>query len=101
MPMTGEIYPHLNDGQVRILDQFILRFTKLQDAMGKHLFPAILTYLQEPYEDRPMLDKLNRLEKLGYLEKPQIWQDIRNTRNKFAHDYSDDGGKCSSDQCGQ
>jgi hypothetical protein len=93
MPMTGEIYAHLNDGQVRILDQFILRFTKLQDAMGKHLFPAILTYLQEPYEDRPMLDKLNRLEKLGYLEKAQIWQDIRNTRNKFAHDYPDDEEK--------
>ena len=93
LPMTGEIYADLNDDQVRILDQFILRFTKLQDAMGNHLFPAILTYLQEPYEDRPMLDKLNRLEKLGYLEKAQTWQDIRNIRNKFAHDYPDDGEK--------
>lgn len=77
-----------------------MRFTKLQDAMGNHLFPAILNYFQEPYQDRPMLE-LNRLEKLGYLEKAQIWQDIRNTCNKFAHDYSDDGEKCSSDQCGQ
>lgn len=93
MPMTGEIYADLNDDQVRVLDQFILRFTKLQDAMGNHLFPAILTYLQEPYEDRSMLDKLNRLEKLGYLEKAQTWQDIRNTRNKFAHDYPDDEEK--------
>ncbi len=93
MPMTGDIYANLNDDQVRVLDQFILRFTKLQDAMGNHLFPAILTYLQEPYEDRPMLDKLNRLEKLGYLEKAQTWQDIRNIRNKFANDYPDDGEK--------
>ena len=90
MPMTGEIYADLNDDQVRVLDQFILRFTKLQDAMGNHLFPAILTHLQEPYVDRPMLNKLNRLEKLDYLEIAQTWQNIRNARNKFVHDYPDD-----------
>ena len=38
-----------------------------------------------------MLDKLNRLEKLGYLDSAETWQEIRATRNKFAHDYPDDG----------
>ena len=38
-----------------------------------------------------MLDKLNRLEKLGYLDSAETWQQIRATRNKFAHDYPDDG----------
>jgi len=56
----------VTDAQVQRVDQFILRFTKLQDAMGCRLFPAILQYLQEPYEERPMLDKLNRLEKRNY-----------------------------------
>ncbi len=93
MPMTGEIYTQLTDEQVRIIDQFILRFTKLQDAMGNHLFASILEYLQEPYEDRPMLDKLNRLEKLGYLISTEAWQGIRHTRNKFTHDYPDDAEK--------
>jgi len=91
--MTGHIFETLSDDQIRSLDQFILRFTKLQDAMGNHLFPSILQFLQEPYEERPMLDKLNRLEKLGYINSSDLWQDIRNIRNKFTHDYPDDGDR--------
>jgi hypothetical protein len=90
LPMTGERFEHLTDEQAQSVDQFILRFTKLQDAMGSRLFPALLQYLQEQYEERPMLDKLNRLEKLGYIQSAEAWQGIRNTRNKFAHDYPDD-----------
>ena len=37
-----------------------------------------------------MLDKLNRLEKLGYVQNAASWQNNRNTRNKFARDYPDD-----------
>lgn len=37
-----------------------------------------------------MLDKLNRLEKLGYIKNAEAWQNFRNTRNKFAYDYPDD-----------
>ena len=91
LPMTAERFERLTDAQEQSLDQFILRFTKLQDAMGSRLFPAILGYLQEPYEERPMLDKLNRLEKLGYLDSAETWQEIRATRDKFAHDYPNDG----------
>lgn len=43
-----------------------------------------------PYEDRPMLDKLNRLEKLRYLQKVDDWQTLRVIRNRFAHDYPED-----------
>jgi hypothetical protein len=89
-PMTGDVFGTLTDDQIRSLDQFILRFTKLQDAMGSRLFPSILQYLQEPYEERPMVDKLNRLEKLEYINSSEQWQDIRNIRNKFTHDYPDD-----------
>lgn len=66
---------------------------RLQDGMGGHLYPAILDYLQEPFEERPMLDKLNRLEKLGYVPNAETWQNIRSIRNKFAHDYPDDSEK--------
>jgi len=90
LPITGERLEQMTDAQVQSLDQFILRFTKLQDAIGSRLFPAILQYLQEPYEERPMLDKLNRLEKLGYIQSAEAWQYLRNTRNKFANEYPDD-----------
>jgi TnpA family transposase len=61
--------------------------------MGSRLFPAILGYLTEQFEDRPMLDKLNRLEKLGFIDSVEQWQTVRNIRNKFAHDYPDDPNK--------
>jgi hypothetical protein len=93
LPLTGLQFQTLTDAQIQTLDQFILRFTKLQDSMGSHLFPSILEYLQEPFEERPMLDKLNRLEKLGYIENAETWGNVRNIRNKFAHDYPDDPEK--------
>lgn len=92
-PFTAEKYAALTDEQVRDLDQFILRFSKLQDSVGGRFFPSLLDYLGEQYEDRPMLDKLNRLEKLGYIQSAEKWQRIRDIRNKFAHDYPDDNEK--------
>jgi hypothetical protein len=86
----------MSDETVQDWDQFVLRYTKLQDAIGSRLFPAVLTILQEPYEDKPMIDKLNRLEKLGYLESIDQWNQLRIVRNHFAHDYpSDDALKAA------
>jgi hypothetical protein len=93
LPLTGEQFQNLTDLHIQILDQFVLRFTKLQDAMGGHLFPSILEFLQEPYEERPMLDKLHRLEKLGFIDSAETWGNARSVRNKFAHDYPDDPEK--------
>jgi hypothetical protein len=90
LPLSAASLPALNDEAVQDWDQFVLRFTKLQDTMGARLFPALLEYLQEPYEDRPMLDKLHRLEKLGYLVQVDDWQVLRAIRNRFAHDYPED-----------
>lgn len=93
LPLSGSQLAALGDAQIQSLDQFVLRFGKLQDAMGTRLFPSVLLYLQEPYEDRPMLDKLHRLEKLGYLEESEQWQSLRMLRNRFAHEYPDDPDK--------
>jgi hypothetical protein len=80
----------MDDEIVQDWDQFVLRFTKLQDAIGARLLPAVLSFLQEPYEDRPMLDKLHRLEKLGFLPNVELWNALRAIRNHFAHDYPQD-----------
>lgn len=93
LPLTGERLASLDDANIQSLDQFVLRFGKLQDALGARLFPSVLLYLQEPFEDRPMIDKLNRLEKLGYLENSEQWQVLRMLRNRFAHEYPDDPDK--------
>lgn len=90
LPIQGQGLAQLDDEQVQDWDQFILRFTKLQDAFGAQLYPALLAHLQEPYEDRPMLDKLNRLEKMGYLASAEQWQTLRVIRHRLTHDYPTD-----------
>lgn len=75
--------------RLRILDQLLFRFTKLQDAIGQRLVPATLAALFEPLEDWSMIDRLNRLEKLGYLNVDH-WLSWRETRNRLAHEYPDE-----------
>ena len=72
----------------RLTDQVLLRFMKLQDALGERLIPATLSELREPFEEWPMRDRLDRLEKLGYLDVEQ-WLRWREVRNGLAHEYPD------------
>ena len=91
--MTAESLDVLTDEQIQDIDQFILRYTKLQDTMGTRLFTSILNYLYEPVDNRPMLDVLHRLEKLGLIDSIVMWQEVRLVRNRFAHDYANDPEK--------
>lgn len=72
----------------RLSDQLLFRFTKLQDALGERLVSATLARLAEPAEDWPMRDRLNRLEKLGYLNVDD-WLRWRELRNRLSHEYPD------------
>ncbi|MBK8535855.1 MAG: hypothetical protein IPL59_12450 [Candidatus Competibacteraceae bacterium] len=74
--------------KVRLVDQLLFRFTKLQDALGERLIPGTLNLLQEPFEPWPMRDRLNRLEKLGFLDVNR-WLAWREIRNRLAHEYPD------------
>lgn len=77
-----------NPQMMRLVDQILFRFSKLQDAVGNRLVPATLVALSEPAEEWPMIDRLNRLEKLGYLNVDS-WLAWRETRNRLAHEYPD------------
>ncbi|MDO8412740.1 MAG: hypothetical protein Q7S51_03000 [Gallionellaceae bacterium] len=35
----------------------------------------------------PMLDRLSRMEQLGWLPDAEEWADLRRIRNEFTHDY--------------
>jgi hypothetical protein len=91
--LTAESIDLLTDEQIKDIDQFILRYTKLQDTMGSRLFTSILNYLYEPIDNRPMLDFLHRLEKLGMVDCIEMWQKVHLVRNRFAHDYANDPEK--------
>lgn len=90
LPLDGQKLACLDMESIQDIDQLVLRYSKLQDSMGSKLFPALLKILMEPLEDSPMLDKLNRLEKIGVLPSVQRWQELREIRNRFAHDYPED-----------
>lgn len=77
-----------NPQMLRLLDQLLFRFTKLQDALGMRLVPATLAALSEPFEEWPMIDRLNRLEKLGFVNV-DAWLSWREIRNRLAHEYPD------------
>ena len=70
----------------RLTDQILFRFMKLQDAMGERLVVGTLERLAEPYESWPMRDRLDRLEKLGYVDV-DAWLRWREVRNRLAHEY--------------
>jgi hypothetical protein len=72
------------------LDQFQSRFSKLQDHIGARVFPAVLDALGEDAASMSILDRLYRLEALGFVEDAEIWNDLRAVRNQLAHDYPED-----------
>ena len=73
------------------------RFGKLQDIIGSKIFPIILNLLEE--EAVAFIDKLNKLEKLGYIDDANWWIELREIRNKIAHDYPDDHDLICSHLC--
>ena len=87
LPFSNESYASLTSEQIRCLDQFIFRFSKLQDAMGAKIFRFLLEYLDEDVTALPMRDILNRLERYHILPDANEWIYIRELRNEIAHDY--------------
>ena len=87
LPLSSDNYATLNSEQIRCLDQFIFRFSKLQDAMGAKIFRFLLEHLDEDVTALPMRDILNRLERYHILSDANEWIYIRELRNEIAHDY--------------
>lgn len=71
----------LDNATVAIIDQFVGRFARLQDAMGTKLLPLVLELTKEQGELDAYLDKLNRLEKIGVLPSVDEWLMLCEMRN--------------------
>ena len=86
-PLDEEKYLNLNSEAVMRLDQFIFRFSKLQDVIGAKIFRYVLAWLYEEEETMSMRDVLDRLERLGVIDSVESWVYMRELRNTIAHDY--------------
>jgi len=87
LPVSAESYFSLTEEAIGFFDQFIYRFSKLQDVIGSRLFPFLLNALAETTEDKAFIDILNRLERLGVIDSAQAWSELRRIRNDIAHEY--------------
>ncbi len=88
MPLSVKKFNSLSDEEIGHIDQFVFRFSKLQDSMGKRLFPLILMSMGEDLEDMSFTDILNKLEKLKIINNAESWKELREIRNEISHEYS-------------
>lgn len=86
-PLSHESYSKLMQEDYSFFDQLIFRFSKLQDAMGEKLFPAVLENLGEETKGKPFIDLLNKMEELTLLDNSNNWLLLRETRNVVIHEY--------------
>jgi hypothetical protein len=89
-PLDSDKYIALSEDEIEHIDQYLFRFSKLQDTIGKRLFKALFLSLEEDFDDLPFIDLLNRLEKLNILESKEQWLELRNIRNTLSHTYDDE-----------
>lgn len=86
-PLDERSYSYLDNMSVMRLDQFIFRFSKLQNVVGAKLFRYILEWLYEDVSVMSMRDILNRMECLHFIDDAEKWIYMRELRNAVAHDY--------------
>ncbi|KFJ42681.1 nucleotidyltransferase domain-containing protein [Francisella philomiragia] len=88
-PLSLEAYQNLSQEDIQAIDQFIYRFSKLQDTIGEKLIKIAFAKYEENVDKYSFIDILNRLEKAEILIA-QDWKDLRNIRNELSHNYEDD-----------
>lgn len=73
------------------VDAFVSRFGRLQDTVGDKLLPLYLNAVGERVG--PVIDNLNRAEKLGLISVAETWMVLRDLRNQMIHEYMEDTEK--------
>jgi hypothetical protein len=86
-PLSGASLKDLDIEALDKLDAFRVRFCDLQDAVGHKVFRSLLCLEMESLGSN--LDVLNQIEKRDLISSFESWQEIRNIRNLFIHDYPD------------
>lgn len=90
MLLTSDKYENLSKDEVQALDQYLFRFTKLQDAVDEKLFKALLSKFEENTDRLPFLDVIKKLEKYIAMDIANEWHDLRKIRNQLGHEYEND-----------
>ena len=87
LPLNASKIANLEAEQISFIDQYIFRFTKIQDIMGEKLFRMILESVDEKTESMAFIDILNKLEQLEVFPDKTEWLYLRKLRNEVSHEY--------------
>lgn len=90
LPLSHHQYANLDDEIVRNIDQFLFRFSKLQDTIGDKIFKTVLEQYNPEFEKLTFIDFLHELEKREIIASANDWQILRKVRNNIAHQYDDE-----------
>jgi hypothetical protein len=78
----------LTDAQLKLWDAYTVRFSRVADMFLSRLLRTLI-YLSDPGFSGSLRDFLNLAHKLGYIDDPEVWFEIRALRNISVHDYAD------------
>ncbi len=87
LPVAHDKIQTLTYAEWTSLEAIFGRFSKLQDLIGRKIFPAILTITGDLPNLIALIDRLNLLEKIDFLPSAQWWQDLKTLRNEITHEY--------------
>ncbi len=90
IPLSVEKYKTLSKDEVQDVDQYLYRFSKLQDTLGDKVFKLLVKEYVDNINSLSFMDILNKLEKVGYLSSVKEWTYLREIRNEIAHQYDDE-----------
>jgi len=95
LPISHHQYKNLDDDAVKNIDQFLFRFSKLQDTIGDKVFKILLEQYNPEFEKLTFIDFLHELEKREIISSARDWQILRKVRNNIAHQYDDEAEEMS------
>jgi len=87
LPLSTSKIQTLENEQISFIDQYIFRFSKIQDIMGEKLFRMMLEVVEERIESFTFIDILNKLEQLDVFPDKTEWLYLRKLRNEVSHEY--------------
>ncbi len=87
MPVDGEQFASLSEDQIEHIDQYIYRFSKLQDTLGDRVFKTLLSAVGETVKNKTFIDIFNRLDELEIVSDYDKWAELRKIRNEISHEY--------------
>lgn len=91
IPLSNVKYDTLTNDEIEHIDQFLYRYSKLEDTMYRKLFRNLLLFSGErSYKDAPFIDILTKMEKLKILNSKYDWLDLKELCNETTHEYEND-----------